>query len=110
MDVAQHPEGLPFPPVGMGWTIGDQVEDSRVKPSSLLTAHNIESVKRNHPDDWMSAFEAIPTEKSARDPRSGRMVNNISDDERRRLATLAILVHLGVVNEPVVHPPEAKES
>lgn len=95
MDVAQHPEGLPYPPEGMGWTTGDTIPASGDR-ARLLTRVNIEALKINEPVDWDAALSRLPADK-VRDPRSGRFINRMTDDERQRLTALAILVEKGVV-------------
>jgi hypothetical protein len=55
----------------------------------LLNEHNIEAVKHNHPMEWTQAFDALP--EQTRDRRTGRP-QGLTDDERRRLATLSTLI------------------
>jgi hypothetical protein len=60
----------------------------------LLSEWNIVAVQRNHPDEWRGAYDSTPPTV---DRRSGKRM--FTEDERRRLATLAILVSKGVVSE-----------
>jgi hypothetical protein len=94
----KHPEGLPFAPEGPGWT----EESDLIKPSGsrirLLSEHNIVAVHNNNSVAWEAAFDALPGE--SRD-RAG-IKRGLTEEERRRLATLAILISKGVVSESEV--------
>ena len=89
-----HPEGLGYEPLGHGFS--GTVNPGFSAPHPLLTRRNIESTKRNHPEDWTEARMALPA--PTRDPRTGRLNLGFSDDERDRLATLSVLVQRGLYN------------
>jgi hypothetical protein len=79
----------------MGWTSGDTIPPGGDR-ARLLTRVNIESLKSNLSAEWAETLAQLPADK-VRDPRSGRFINRLSDDERQRLAALALLVKRGVV-------------
>jgi hypothetical protein len=93
----QHPEGgLAFEPEGHGFTTS-VTDVPWVAPHNLLSGRVIASVRRNHRDDWQDAFAALPSRQ--RDPRTGRFTSGFTDDERERLATLAILIDHGLFRD-----------
>lgn len=57
---------------------------THVKESTIV------SVSKNHPAEWEAAFDSLPSGRA----KNGR--KQFTDEERRRLATLKVLVDKGV--------------
>lgn len=96
----KHPEGLPFEPTGPGFDRQVTIPWTSSKPL-LVSKQNIEATRKNHPDEWEAANDALP-EPVASAPKSGILIRRKptwSDDERARLATLAVLVEHGMFTQ-----------
>lgn len=97
-----HPEGLAFAPKGHGFTTTIE-RIPTILPLLLLTRRTIDAVRRNHPGEWDAAFDATPhrVDIATKDlrPMTPRRVIRFSDDERSRLATLAVLREHGLFHE-----------
>jgi len=96
----QHPDGLPFPPVGEGWTTNNELPVANQR-TFLLTSKNIEAIRKHNEDRWeeLSAELTLKVPPSKIDRKTGRMTSSLSDDERQRLLALALFVDKGVVRE-----------
>jgi hypothetical protein len=89
-----HPEGLGHPPEGPGFTVFS-VKLPAVDGHRWLLGHaNIEAVRKNEPEAFTAALDALPSFN--RDPRTGRVTRGFSEDERSSLAALAVLVDHGM--------------
>jgi hypothetical protein len=96
------PEAEPFEPEGLGWTKTNTDVPQSFTRVTLLTDHNVTSVRHNHPVEWAAAMEAIEAalpERKVRDQRTGAFINSVSVQEQERLVALSLLVDLGVVGE-----------
>lgn len=101
----QHPEGLPFQPVGPGFTKPDETRSFGPIRSLLLSDHNIASIRRNNENEFGTAMFALrqTVPVVARDPRTGLVRKGFTEQELERIAALSVLVMKGVV--PTDAPP-----
>ena len=103
----QHPEGLPFQPVGPGFTKPDEIRSYGPIRSLLLSEHNVESIRRNNENEFGTAMFALKqiAPLAKRDPRTGLVRRGFTDQELERIVALSVLVTKGVV--PTDAPPVA---
>ena len=105
-----NPEGLPFPPEGLGWTKTDTEIPRSFSKVTLLTDHNVAAVRSNHPTEWEQAMDAIGdvSPPPTRNQRTGAFTSGLSTQERERLVALSLLIEHGAIAP--YRPPLIEEA